>query len=159
MRERESWRRNELKWVKWLTRHWLSVSQQAEMSTESTERVRDEWWSEREVESLFDVFVWSELKVGFNIWLKRCVLHLFFFFWISAWIGRYGRFRSIRPKLARFKANWPESKPHRRESAKTDQKPRGMTRRDAAERAGSGIPCISPHRTWVRHLWCHVRAS
>ena len=117
------------------------------------------------------MFVWSEMKEGLRFSWNGAFC-TFFFFWISAWIGhfggfgRYGRFRPVhadlgpnRPDSARIGPIWSRVGASRRESALKKWKPCGMTRRDAARRAGSDVPRTSPRRTRVRHLWCRVRAS
>ena len=92
------------------------------------------------------MFVWSELKEGLRF-SSNMRFALFFFFWISAWISRFGGFGWFRPELARFSLNWPDSEPHRCESALKRKKTCGMTWWDAARRADSGVPRASPHPT------------
>ena len=103
------------------------------------------------------MFVWSELKEGLRFSSNGAFCTFFFFFFNFGLNRPFQRFRPIRliqtdsrrfrPELARFRANRPDSEPRRCESAWVGLKkwkPRGMTRRDAAGRAGSGVPRASP---------------
>ena len=90
----------------------------------------DEMWGE-----VFWRFEWNWAEVG--LVLSQTVRSGFFFFWISAWIGCFGRYGRFRPKSAWFGSRWRASKPRRLASAKT-------TWHDVAGCAGSGVPCASP---------------
>ena len=154
MREREM-KKEWIEAANWVSAKWLSVSQPQGRRNRGreaeTSEVRDEMWGE--VRAYVLAFVWNWAEVGFrNKSNGAFCTFFFFFFWISARIGCFGRNGRFRPESARFRANRPESKPRRRELAKS-------TWHNAAGRASSGIPCGSPCRTWVRHLWCCVRAS
>ena len=112
----------------------------------------DEMWGE-----VFWHFEWNWAEVG--LVLSQTVRSAFFFFWISAWIGRFGRYGRFRLESAWFRANRPESKPRRRELAKTTWDPRGTSRPDGRAAASPACRHVPPCRTRVRHLWCRVRAS
>ena len=103
MREREL----KFEWSHWVAEGLTATEEMESRDKEakSTERVRDEWRSERELK--FGVWMkWAE--VGFVIKFKRSVLHFFFFlfffffFWILAWIGHFSCF-------ARYGPSWPDS--------------------------------------------------
>ena len=100
------------------------------------------------------MFVWSELKEGLRF-SSNVRFAPFFFFWISAWIGRLGVFGPIQRESARFSVNRPDSEPHRCESTQVGFKKKKDTWHVAAGHAGSGVPRVLPHRTRVRHQMLH----
>ena len=48
--------------------------------------------------------------------VKRCVCTVFFFFFFSAWLGRFGRYRPIRTESARFGPRRRRFQPRRPDS-------------------------------------------
>ena len=97
------------------------------------------------------MFVWSELKEGLRFSSNGafCTFFFFFFFFefrpesaVSADTADSDRFTPIQAQIGPIRSRVSAS---RHESALKKWKPRGMTRRDAARRAGSGVPRDSPH--------------
>ena len=95
-----------------------------------------------------------------------------FFFWISAWIGRfggfgrYGRFRPIHARIgpipresARFGAASVRVGASRLLKNESHVAWCCGTQPDARAAASLERRRVPPRRTRVRHLWCRVRAS
>ena len=146
----------------WVSAEWLSVSQPQGRRNRGreaeTSEVRDEMWGK--VRAYVLAFMWNWAEVGFrNKSNGAFCTFFFFFFWISAWIGCFGRYGRFKPESARFRANRPKSEPRRRESAKSTWNPRGTTRPDAWAVVSPARHRVSLRRTRVRHLWCRIRAS
>ena len=158
---RESWRKNELKQeTEWVPSGWVSHSNKGDETDRKRGREHRDKWSERwnvRRRAYVLAFVWNWAEVGFRN--KSNDVFYTFFFLISAWIGRFGRYGRFRPESARFRANRPESKPRRHDSAKITWNPHGTTRQDALVAASPTHRRISPLRTQVRHLRCCVLAS
>ena len=157
-------RKQKKEWIEaanWVSVEWLSVSQpQGSRNRGREAKSTKTKWSETKCEERWAyvlAFEWNWAEVGFRN--KSNDVFYTFFFLISAWIGRFGRYGRFRPESARFRANWPESKPRRHDSAKITWNPHGTMRQDALVAASPTHRRISPLRTQVRHLRCRVLAS
>ena len=132
---RESWRKNEL-----MQQGRRNRGREAKRETKQRQRGREAEstetkWVRRNVRRGVLAF-W--VKLGWSkVSIKSNGVFWVFFFWISAWIGRFSRYGRFKPELARFGLR-------RRASARIGENHVGSTWHDAAGRAGSGVPCASP---------------
>ena len=136
--------------------NWCSEGDKTEAERQRAQRQSELSEVRRNVRRGVLAFEWNWAEVGLVLSQTVRFAFFFFFFWISAWIGWYGRFR---PKSAQFRANRPESKLRWRESAKTTWDPCGTTRLDARAAASPACRLVPLRRTRVWHPWCRVRAS
>ena len=114
----------------------------------------------------FGVYVkWAE--VGYSYKFKRCVLHLFFFFFfeflpesaVSAVLADMARVGPIPRESARVGAMLTPVDARRLKKIENHVARHGRTRLDVRAVASLTRHRVPPHRTWVQHLWCRIRAS
>ena len=122
--------------------------------------------------------MWSELKDGLTFSSNGAFCtFFFFFFWISAWLGHFGRYRPIRPirtesalfglRRRRFQPHRPWFQPHWPDSgiatwhdaARTRglRRPSRIAASDAGALAWEPRPCIpdwkSQSENLPRNMW------
>ena len=135
--------------------HESSEHREERWGMEHTEK-GDEGRSEKGCLGVLDEVWGSEGVWVFRLSQTMRFAPFFFFFWISAWLGRFGRYRPIRTELARFGPRWHQFQPRRPDSGIA-------TWHDAARTCGLRRPScvcgIPPHRTRVRWPGSRVRAS
>ena len=70
----------------------------------------------------------------------------------------FGRISPVRRELKPIRHESSRIGANRAESARIREKKKTQTRSDARATVSDTASRVAPRRTWVRHLWCRVRA-